>query len=88
LYRSDFQGAQRFVPANAKIPVTIKMEHCSFGGAGAVDVAAAMTISVDGSTFDLPISASNVPVQTVQTQSRNPNDAFRGIPGFGYPGYR
>ncbi len=56
-------SAQRFIPPNAKVTVTIKVENCSAPGMRTVDVTVALSVSIDGRTFEIPLSASNVPVQ-------------------------
>ena len=58
-----FESAQSYIPANAKIPVTVTLDYCSATGGRAVDVSVALTISVDGKAFDIPLSVSDVPVR-------------------------
>ena len=59
----SLKSALRLFPANAKISVTVKVENCATTGAKSVDVAIALTISIDDQVFEIPLSAPDVPVQ-------------------------
>jgi hypothetical protein len=62
-YYSNFESAQRFIPAGASVPITIKLEHCTDAGAETVDISTSLTISAKGQVFEIPISAMDVPVR-------------------------
>ena len=62
-FYNNFQSAQRFVPAGAKIPVTIKLSNCSYAGPRMVDVSVALIVSAKGQVLEMPLSATNVPVE-------------------------
>lgn len=59
----DFSSASSFVPAAARVPITVKLENCSSSGERNVDVAIAITVVADGHSFDIPLSAFDVPVR-------------------------
>jgi hypothetical protein len=59
----DFQSAQQLVPPGAKIPITIKLVNCRNAGARTADISTALTVSDNGQLVEIPISATDVPIQ-------------------------
>ena len=64
----NFDEVKTFLPAGAKVTVAVEVNNCKPSGAKAVDIAITLQISAQGQVFDIPLSASDVPVQATAKQ--------------------
>jgi hypothetical protein len=60
---SDLSKAKKFIPPGAKISIVISLACGTLGKPTAVDVSLALVISSGDTTFDMPLSVSDVPVR-------------------------
>ena len=58
-----FETAQTYISPNARIAITIKLNECVNPRMASVDVAATLTVSVEGKLFDLTVNALDVPIR-------------------------
>ncbi len=61
IYR--FKYSKAYIPANAKIPVILKLGYCRIGGERTVSAGFTLTIEMKKKRFSLPLSAARLPVR-------------------------